>query len=144
MVKASQVQDVARRETIRSIMSATRQHIAAQIHLITQDPQDPHPHGLPLSAALTATAGGKLRGDPQPDNPAKSKYIGIVNDFKVAGEANHRPMLRAPPLRADQLRRPIDIARSRFGNEVAGDEIPKGDLYFLFDGGGGQATPTSS
>ena len=121
VVKASQVQDVARRETIRSIMSATRQHTAAQIHLITQDPQDPHPHGLSLSAALTATAGGKLRGDPQPDNPAKSKYIGVFYDFKVAGEANHRPMMRVPPLRADQLRRLIDIARSRFGNEVADD-----------------------
>ena len=139
VVKASQVQDGARRETIRSIMSATRQHIAAQIHLIPQDPEaHPHPHGG-LSAALMATAGGKLRGEPQPDNPTKSKYIGVFYDFKVAGEANHRPMLRVPPLRAEQLRRLVDIARSRFGDEVANDELPKGDLYFMFDGGGGAA-----
>ena len=134
VVKASQIQDGARREAIRTIMSATRQHIAAQIYMISQGPQEPHPHGL--SAELTATAGGKLRGEPQPDNPAKSKHIGIFYDFNVAGEANHRPMLRVPPLRAEQLRRLIDLVRSRFGAEVAEDEIPKGDLYFLFDGGG--------
>ena len=45
VVKASQIQDGARRETIRTIMSATRQHIAARIYLVSQDPQDPHPHG---------------------------------------------------------------------------------------------------
>jgi hypothetical protein len=134
VVKASQVQGGAKRETIRSIMSATRQHIAAQIHLIPQDPDPPYAIGG-LSAALAATAGRKLRGEPQPDNPTKSKYIGIFYDLKVAGEANHRPMLRAPPLRAEQLRRLVDLARSRFGAEVADDEIPKGDLYFMFDGG---------
>ena len=44
-------------------------------------------------------------------------------------------MLRVPPLRTEQLRRLIDLARGRFGAEVAEDEIPKGDLYVLFAGG---------
>ena len=39
-----------------------------------------------------------------------------------------------PPLRMDNFRRLIELARARFGADV-GDDIPGGDLYFLLDGG---------
>ena len=68
-------------------------------------------------------------------DPAKSSYIGIFYDPKLGGEANHRPQQRIPPLRAEPLRRLVEIARSRLGADVQDDELPDGDLYFLFDGG---------
>jgi hypothetical protein len=39
-----------------------------------------------------------------------------------------------PPLRMDNYRRLIELAWARFGAEV-GNDIPRGDLYFLLDGG---------
>ena len=39
-----------------------------------------------------------------------------------------------PPLRLDNYKRLIELARGRFGTEV-GDDIPEGDLYFVLDGG---------
>ena len=133
VVKASDVTG-PKREMLDSIISNTRQNIAAHIHLIPQEPDEPHPHGL--VAALMATPLGKLRGAPNPKDPAKSKYIGIFYDPKVAGEANHRPQLRVPPLRSEPLRRLVELARSRVGpTEVTDEELPEGDIYFLFDGG---------
>ena len=134
VIKASSVQDGHKREMLDSIINSTRQHIAAQIHLIAQEPDEPHPRGL--QAAVMDTPVGKMRGAPMTANPSTSKYIGIFYDPKVAGEANHRPMTRVPPLRAEQVRRLVELTRGRFGtSEVAADEIPMGDLYFLFDGG---------
>ena len=40
-----------------------------------------------------------------------------------------------PPLRYESLKRLIELARSRFGAVAGDDNIPEGDLYFLFDGG---------
>ena len=131
-VKASVVPDGPKREMLDSIIANTRQNMNAQIALISQEPDVPHPHGL--HTAVMETPLGKLRGCPDPDDPAKSKYVGIFFDPKVSGEANHRPQLRMPPLRMDNYRRLIELARARFGAEV-GDDIPGGDLYFLLDGG---------
>jgi len=39
-----------------------------------------------------------------------------------------------PPLRTDNYKHLIALARGRFGQAV-GDDIPEGDLYFLKDGG---------
>ena len=39
-------------------------------------------------------------------------------------------------LRPEHVRRLIDLAKSRFGIEVDhDDDIPEGDVYFLFNGG---------
>ena len=115
-----------------SIVANTRQTIKAQICLVAQEPEVPHPHGL--FAAMMETPAGKLRGAPNEKDPSQSKYVGIVFDPKLAGEANHRPQLRVPPLRLDNYKRLIELARGRFGTEV-GDDIPEGDLYFVLDGG---------
>ena len=77
---------------------------------------------------------GQLRGSPSPSDPSASKYIGTFYDPKLSGEGNHRPQLRVPPLQDESFKRLAELARSRFGVEV-GDDIPEGDLYFLFDGG---------
>ena len=84
---------------------------------------------------------GKLRGIQRPQDPAKSKYIGVFYDPKVSGEANHRPMQRVPPLRVELVRRLLDLAKVPLWVS-GGDGVPEGDLYFLFDGGksGNQAT----
>ena len=132
IMKASMVQDGIRREMLDSIIHNTRQNIAAQVTLIAQEPNTPHPHGL--HATIMGSPLGKLRGIPRPQDPAKSKYIGVFYDPKVSGEANHRPMQRVPPLRAELVRRLLDLAKSRFGSQE-GDGVPEGDLYFLFDGG---------
>ena len=132
IMKASMVQDGIRREMLDSIIHNTRQNIAAQVTLIAQEPNKPHPHGL--HATIMGSPLGKLRGIPRPQDPAKSKYIGVFYDPKVSGEANHRPMQRVPPLRVELVRRLLDIAKSRFGSQE-GDGVPEGDLYFLFDGG---------
>jgi len=131
-VKASAVHEGPKREMLESIIANTRQHIEAQIQLVVQEPDEPHPHGL--HAEIMATPVGKLRGSPSPADPASSKYIGVFYDPKLSGEANHRPQLRVPPLRYEPFKRLIELARGRFGPEV-GDDIPDGDLYFLFDGG---------
>ena len=131
-VRASAVHDGPKREMLESIIANTRQHIAAQIKLVVQEPDTAHPHGL--HAAVMETPVGQLRGSPSPSDPSASKYIGIFYDPKLSGEANHRPQLRVPPLRYESLKRLIELARSRFG-AVVGDDIPEGDLYFLFDGG---------
>lgn len=129
LVRASMVQDQAKRDMLDDIINSTRQTIAAHIHLLPQEPSEPHNHGL--LGAVMGTPLGKLRGSPDLDTPIKSKYIGVFYDPKVAGEANHRPMQRIPPLRSEPMRRLLDVALNRFGP----DEIPEGDLYFLFDGG---------
>jgi len=131
-IKASSIEDGAKREILDSIVANTRQTIKAQICLVAQEPEVPHPHGL--FAAMMETPAGKLRGAPNEKDPSQSKYVGIVFDPKLAGEANHRPQLRVPPLRLDNYKRLIELARGRFGTEV-GDDIPEGDLYFVLDGG---------
>ena len=131
-MKASMVQDGIRREMLDSIIHNTRQNIAAQVTLIAEEPSKPHPYGL--HATIMGSPLGKLRGIPRPQDPAKSKYIGVFYDPKVSGEANHRPMQRVPPLRAELVRRLLDLAKSRFGSQEGGG-VPEGDLYFLFDGG---------
>jgi hypothetical protein len=122
-----------KRDMLDSIINNTRQNIAAQIHLIAVEPDEPHPHGLP--AAVNATPLGKLRGAPCPRDTNKSKYVGIFYDPKVAGEANHRPLLRVPPLRVEPYRRLIDLALGRCPEMTDAGEIPDGDLYMLFDAG---------
>ena len=74
IVKASAIQDGARRDLLDSIINNTRQNIAAQIHLVPQEPDTPYPHGLP--AAVMATPLGKLHGSPQPDDPASRSALG--------------------------------------------------------------------
>jgi hypothetical protein len=127
-IRASAVQDGPKREMLDSIILNTRQLIEAQIQMVVQEPVEPHPHGL--HAAIMATPVGNLRGSPNPDDPASSKYIGVFYDPKLSGEANHRPQLRVPPLRYELFKRLIELARGRFGPEV-GDDIPEGDLCFL-------------
>jgi hypothetical protein len=127
-VRASAVHEGPKRDMLESIIANTRQHIAAQIKLVVQEPDTAHPHGL--LAAVMDTPVGQLRGSPSPSDPSASKYIGIFYDPKLSGEANHRPQLRVPPLRYESLKRLIELARSRFGVEV-GDDIPEGDLYFF-------------
>jgi hypothetical protein len=136
VVKASQVQDGPRREMLDSIIGSTRQQMAAHIHLVSQelDQDPPHPLGL-KGVLMDNTPLGSARGAPEPSNPARSKYIGIFYDPKLAGEANHRPMIRVPPLRTDKFQELVTAARSRFGAEVPDGELPPGDLYFLCDGG---------
>ena len=85
---------------------------------------------LGLRAAVMETPVGQVSGSPSPSDPSASKYIGIIYDPKLSGEANHRPQLRVPPLRYECLKRLIELARSRFG-AVVGDDIPQGDLYFF-------------
>jgi len=131
-VKASTVQDGPKREMLDSIITNTRQNVIAQITLISQEPDEPHPHGLHV--AIMGTPVGKLRGSPNDKDPAQSKYIGIFFDPKLSGEANHRPQWRMPPLRMDNYKRLIELARGRFG-ETVGDDILDGDLYFVMDGG---------
>ena len=131
-VKASTVQDGPKREMLDSIITNTRQNVSAQITLVSQEPDAPHPHGLHV--ALMETPVGKLRGSHNEKDPGHSKYIGIFFDPKVSGEANHRPQWRMPPLRMDNYKRLIELARGRFG-EAVGDDIPDGDLYFVMDGG---------
>ena len=67
-------------------------------------------------------------------DPGQSKYSGIFFDPELSGEANHRPQWRTPPLRMDNYKRLIELARGRFG-EVVEDNIPDGDLHLLMDGG---------
>ena len=132
VVQANTIHDGAKRDLLDSIINNTRQKLAAQIHLVPQKPDEPYPHGLP--AVVMATPLGKLRGSPQPDEPAKSKYIGVFYDAKLAGEANHRPMQRIPLLRSEPMSRLIELAKGRLGTEVDPENIPEGDVYFLFGG----------
>ena len=131
-IKASSIEDGAKREILESIVANTRQTMNAQICLISQDPE-PSPHGL--FAAMMETPACKLRGSPNEKDPSQSKYVGVVYDPKVSGEANHRPQLRVPPLRIENCKRLIELARGRFGQEVGDDDLPEGDLYFVLDGG---------
>jgi hypothetical protein len=87
-VRASAVHEGPNRDMLESIIANTRQHIAAQIKLVVQEPDTAHPHGL--HAAVMATPVGQLRGSPSPSDPSASKYIGIFYDPKLSGDANHR------------------------------------------------------
>ena len=53
---------------------------------------------------------------------SQSKHVGLVFDPKVAGEANHRPQLRVPPLRLATSQSLIDLARGRVGAVVGGGD----------------------
>ena len=60
--------------------------------------------------------------------------MGVFYDVKLSGECDSRPQWRMPTLRGEHLKRLLEIARSRFPvEEVDNNEIPEGDLYFLFD-----------
>ena len=76
-IKASSIEDGAKREILDSIVANTRQTIKAQIRLVAQEPEVPHPHGL--FAAMMETPAGKLRGAPNEKDPSQSKYVGIVS-----------------------------------------------------------------
>ena len=131
-IKASSIQDGATREIAESIVANAQQTIKAQICLIASEPDKPNPNGL--FAPMMETPVCKLRGAPNEKDRAQSKYIGMFFDPKLTREANHRPQLRMPPLRLDNYKRLIELARDRFGTEV-GDEILVGDWYFVLDGG---------
>ena len=131
-IKASSIQDGATREIAESIVANAQQTIKAQICLIASEPDKPNPNGL--FAPMMETPVCKLRGAPNEKDRAQSKYIGMFFDPKLTREANHRPQLRMPPLRLDNYKSLIELARDRFGTEV-GDEILVGDWYFVLDGG---------
>ena len=131
-IKASSIQDGATREIAESIVANAQQTIKAQICLIASEPDKPNPNGL--FAPMMETPVCKLRGAPNEKDRAQSKYIGMFFDPKLTREANHRPQLRMPPLRLDNYKRLIELARDRFGTEL-GDEILVGDWYFVLDGG---------
>ena len=82
IVRASVVHEGPNRDMLESIIANTRQHIAAQIKLVVQEPDTPHLHGL--HAAVMDTPVGQLRGSPSPSDPSASKYIGIFYDPQFA------------------------------------------------------------
>ena len=82
-IKASSIQDGAKREIVESIVANTRQNNQAQICLIAQEPDEPHPNGL--FAAMMETPVCKLRGAPNEKDPAQSKHIGIFFDPELSG-----------------------------------------------------------
>jgi len=134
VVKLSEVYG-GRRKMLNDMIRVLRQQMAARIHLVSQQDSDP-PNERGLQGVLMDTTVLRVaRGAPDPSKPSRSKYIGIFFDPKLAGEASQMPMIRVPPLRASQLHELVTAARTRFGAEVPDNELPPGDLYFLFDGG---------
>ena len=72
-----------------SIIANTRQHIAAHIKLVAQEPDMAHPHGLLV--VVMDTPVGQLRGSPSPSVPSASKYIGICLRPKVVRRGEPQP-----------------------------------------------------
>ncbi|MFM7987807.1 MAG: hypothetical protein ACKPKO_51695, partial [Candidatus Fonsibacter sp.] len=114
-IKASSIEDGAKREILESIVANARQTMKAQICLISQDPE-PSPHGL--FAAMRETPACKLRGSPNGNTRVNPNTLELSMTQQVSKEANHRPQRRVPSLRIEHCKRLIELARGRFGQEV--------------------------
>ena len=95
VVRPSTITDSTKREMVESIIAATRQNFAANVHLVRQVTEPPRPNGL--QGALMATPLGKV-----PKNTPT--YVGVFYDPKMSAEASRRPAIRVPPLRQDPWR----------------------------------------
>ena len=70
-VKASSLTDSTQREIVDSILNTTRQTLASQIVLVSQEPEEPHPDGL--QRALMQTAMKTARGVPNLKEPSSHR-----------------------------------------------------------------------
>lgn len=122
-VRPSTIEDASTRELVNTIVANTKQHIAAQISLVSAEPETPRKGGL--AHVIMQTALGQLADDAS----GKSKYVGIFFDVKVAGESNSRPQYRQPPLRPDYFKRLMDMARTRKNPDE--EAIAESDCFFF-------------
>ena len=98
----------------------------ARLHLRAQVELAPYVDEELLGTLLKATAGREQV------SPMEPSYTAIFYDPQLSGEPMHRPAIRTAPLRA-VYQKIIAKVLARFGD--SDEELPAGDLYFLFDNG---------
>lgn len=112
--------------------------VRANVQLLVKDKPD-------LRAELLTTSAGKAKGGPDAASAGAWKYVLIVLDTKVMGEANSRPRFRLPPVSADEVKKLLEVARGRHSPAPPPDANPEqleeaaalqpGDMFALLDGG---------
>ena len=132
-VRSSSIGNTGQKELLDSIMAQTKAQIAANIHLVPLELETVPDEAVPaLITRMLRTPACKVKGSPNTTNPAKTKYVGIFFDVKLAGEATHRPALRIPPLQAAKYQGMLKDVMQR---HEPTEELNDGDVFFILDGG---------
>jgi hypothetical protein len=119
--------DESAQEQVQAIIDSARSQMGAQVQLIPLD----LPEGPRTPENLTDTVRKSCSGKIKNMDETEGRYVGIIFDHKLSGEAAHRPAIRQPPFRKAgfEMRMKACLARSKTANP------PEQDAYFLFDGG---------
>ena len=144
-------------DTVGSYHERVANLYRAHIHLCCADPEN-------LRDALLATPAGKIQGG---TGRFFNKYVVVLLDHKLLGEAASRPLQRLPAFSQTEVHRLYEAVRARFEEQAAAGEepaaeqqkqqetlrgrrgsvsvgpLPEGDLYCVLDGGrdGGEGKP---
>ena len=81
--------------------------------------------------AILQTPAGKYE---PPAEGSRQKFVGILIDTRVLGEANNRPAIRLPPLDTASVHKLMSAIRNRHG-EAFHQKLHERDLYMTLSGG---------